>query len=172
MNTARITTTLVAGLLLAGCSAPADEPEAPATETTTQAPAETPTPTPTPETLSMEEAGAVYLELVAPGNAITDEMNAAIDAEDWAAVREAAGRQAVAQRELADALIATEWPAEIQPAVDTLFAEIATQVPVYQAIANSTTDEELVAAFDTFPASSGAAQQIRTLLGLDSVPVD
>lgn len=171
MTAHRTTATLAGALLLAACSAPAtDDP--PAVEPTTQAPPETPTPTPTPETLSMEEAGEVYLGLVAPGNAITDEMNAAIDAEDWATVRDAAGRQAVAQRELADALMATEWPTEIQPAVDALFAEIALQVPVYQAIANSTTDEELVAAFDSFPASSGAAQQIRTLLGLENVPVD
>jgi hypothetical protein len=171
LNTRWTAAAVIAGVLtLAACSSDETLPDTvPATPTAeAAAPAQSATPSPTP--LSNEQAGARYLELVGAPNALTEQWNSAISASDWTTVRTLAQSYADANRTFADGLMAAEWPPAAQPAVDGLVAELAAEISGFVQIAGSTTDDETVAALNTFPARGSSAQQLRMILGLENVP--
>jgi hypothetical protein len=165
----------------AGCSSAAQDgarPESPAAEPTSEKPpvtttaAPTPSETPTPAAMTIEEAGAKYLELVAPSNDLVDDWKTAYDAHDTAAIRRVCADRAAADRAFADAMVAASWPASVQATVDDLLGEVAASIPVYLQIAASTDEDDtwdLV--YYGFPESQGSAQKLRILLGLPDVPV-
>lgn len=178
-RTRRATAALVAVLsvALAGCSGtPAATPDRPAATTAQETtpppttPAPSPTPSPTPTALSVEAAGARYLELVAPANAVAGEWNDAYEIQDVAAMRALAQPMADALRTLADGIAATEWPEEAQPAADALILELAAEIAVFVQAAGATSDDAFADALLTMPQSGGAAQLMRMSLGLENVP--
>lgn len=176
MKALPVSVVLLAALITAGCGGePVDEPAAaaaaPQVTETSAPPSETATPTPTPVPITIEEAGSAYLALVAPSNALADQAQAAVDAEDWAQLRVVAAQLAAADRAFADGLLAAEWPPGAQSAVDSLVAELAGHIQGNLAVAASTTDEELSLAFEQFPTTGTSAQQLRMILGLDNVSV-
>jgi hypothetical protein len=159
----------VGALALAGCSSDETLPEtAPATSEAAPAPVESAAPAPTP--ISKEQAGAQYLELVAPVNQLNGPWNDALAASDWAALRQQAQPYADALRAFADGLMAAEWPPEAQPSVDALVGELAAEITAFVQIAGTTTDAETVGAVNAFPAPGSSAQQLRMILGLENVP--
>lgn len=163
----------IAGVLvLSACSSDdsAAQETAPSTSSAAAAgPAETVTPTPTPTPISKEQAGAAYLEMVAPANALTAQWNDAVNASDWATVRTLAQTYADTDRAFADALMSAQWPPEAQSAVDGLVAELAGEIAAFAQIAGTSADDETIGALNTFPARGSSAQQLRMTLGLDNV---
>ncbi|MBO0900860.1 hypothetical protein J1G43_12890 [Cellulomonas sp. zg-ZUI22] len=151
-----------------GAAPAATDASSSSVEGLTQAP--TPTPSPTPTVMSKEQAGAKYLELVAPSNALVAPFNAALEADDVATVRTLCAQSATAYRGFADGLIAAQWPAEVQPAVDRLVTDLAGEISAFATAGASETDDQLWAALNARPAPSGAGQEIRMLLGLGNVP--
>lgn len=163
-------------LTLAACAGGEDASEAAPAATAspvaveTTRPAPTPTASPTPAAMSKEEAGAKYLELVAPSNALVEPFNAAAAANDTAQVRALSAQQAEAYRAFADGLVAAQWPPEVQGAVDRLVTALAGDIAAFATAGASETDDQLWAALNARPAPSSAGQEIRILLGLENVP--
>jgi hypothetical protein len=165
--------TTAAVLALTACSSdePAPEADPPAASThATAAPTPAPTPTPSPTPISKEQAGAAYLALVAPVNALVTPWNDAIAASDWASLRAQAQPYADANRAFADGLMAAEWPPEAQGAVDGLVAELAADISAFVQVAGTTADADTIATINAFPARGSSAQQLRMILGLENVP--
>jgi hypothetical protein len=172
--TTRFTAALAVGALLlavGGCSSSTPDAAASAPAATESTTLVEPTPTPTPTPISREAAGAQYLALVEPVNALVAPWTAAADAGDYATMRTLAAELATQYRTFADALIAAEWPAEAQPAVDELVTELASDIQLNLQVAASTTDVEIDNLFASSPPNGGAAQKLRMLLGIDNVPV-
>lgn len=168
-RTAAMAAALGVALLVAGCSggaSPAEAPSASPVETTAAV-----EPAPTPTEISAEDAGAQYLALVEPYNAALPAVTSSFEANDLPAARVAAGGLAAAGRAFADGLVAAEWPASAQPAVDGLVAELAAELPIYLAIAASTEDQETIDLTYQIPEQQGSGQKLRILLGLPDVPV-
>ncbi|MFF2621266.1 hypothetical protein [Oerskovia jenensis] len=170
-----LATALVPVLLLGltACSSgreAAGETPAPTTAVTTDVETLEVGPEPTPTEISTEDAGAQYL-------ALADKFNVAagawytVDPNDFAAVRAVAAQVAEADRAFADGLVASEWPAEVQPTVDALVGEIAAETPIFLQIAASTTDQQLIDLRNQLPEQQGNGQKLRILLGLPDVPV-
>lgn len=173
---------LTTALTLTACGAQTDKETAAAPSPEPSVVAETPesaptvevTPTPEPEptstVLTREEAGQRYLQLVEPWNAGVPEWTAALDAEDVPRLRELAAANADKLRTFVDGLIETEWPENVQPAVDRLITENAADISAWAAAGASRTDEEFWQALNTL-GTAGSAQEVRALLGIDAVPV-
>ncbi|KZM34512.1 hypothetical protein [Oerskovia enterophila] len=170
-----LVTALVPVLLLglAGCSsgggAAGDAPSPTAAVTTDVQTLEV-GPEPTPTEISTEDAGAQYLALVEPFNVVAGTWST-VDQNDYAAIRAAAAEVAASQRTFADGLVASEWPASVQPTIDALVSELATETPIFLQIASSTTDQQLIDLTYAIPAQQGNGQKLRILLGLPDVPV-
>ncbi|GIG39549.1 hypothetical protein [Cellulomonas phragmiteti] len=164
------TTVAVALSACSGEAAPAATTGTVETSATVRTPA--PLPEPSATAMSTQDAGAHYLDLVAPSNALGAPFRAAADAKDTARVRDLSRETAAAYRALADGLQAARWPPEAQGAVDRLVADLAVQVITFTDAAEAETDEQMWAELDARPAGSGAAQELRTILGLGNVPTD
>ncbi|KRC37484.1 hypothetical protein [Oerskovia sp. Root22] len=169
-RTGAIAAMIGVSLMLAGCSGGA-EPEVASTPTDVTAESAPAEPEPTPTEISIEEAGAQYLALVEPYNAALPAVVASFEANDLPAARIAAGDLAAAGRAFADGLVAAEWPASAQPAVDGVVAELAAELPIYLAIAASTEDQKTIDLTYQIPEQQGNGQKLRILLGLPDVPV-
>jgi len=169
------TLALLAALITAGCGGgSADEPAATATapqvSETAAAPSETAAPTPTSVPITVEEASASYLALAEHANAVGDVFNAAVDSDDMAQMRTAATANADALRTFVDGLVASEWPPEVQPAIDKLVSETAAEIPLWASVGASATDDDFWWTLNQIPATN-SAQEVRVLLGLENVPV-
>jgi len=161
-------------VLLSGCGG--SPPEAPPTNEASVAPQASATTEPTPEAstpveISIEDAGARYLELVAPSNELAPAWNSAWEANDWQSLKAQAGPFAEALRTFADGLRAAEWPAEAQSTVDALVGELATEIVYFLQVAAAEGDDEIAAAVSQMPESTGAAQTLRIMLGLENAPI-
>ncbi|MBB2921278.1 hypothetical protein [Cellulomonas cellasea] len=169
---ARVVAVGALALLVAGCGTVEEPAEAPPTDVVSASPtpSETPSASPTPTAITREEAGARYLELVAPVNAGIEAWNAAAAASDYATMRAMAGERAASYRSFADGLIAAEWPPEAEAAVDRLVSELAGDVGVFVQVGTSTTDAETQQALALAAPPGSAAQELRMLLGLDNIP--
>lgn len=166
-------------LLLAGCGGASDSPSdtatvaasQPTTAEVTPSAEPVPTSTPTPEPISREEAGANYVALADAVNAQGSLINPLLESGDVAGARVAATDTANALRAFVDGLIANEWPAEVQPAIDKLISETSAEIPIWLSAAATTTDEDFWAQIYTLPSAPGSANEVRILLGLDNVPI-
>lgn len=174
-STVRLVLSLGTVLLLAGCAdsstEESPEPAAPSSPVASESPEPVSEPTPTPTEVSIEDAGARYLELVEPVNALVTPWNQSWEASDWQGLKVQAAPYADALRTFADGLRSSEWPPEAQPAVDTLVSELAAEIVVFLQVSVAEGDDAIATAVSQMPAPSGTAQQLRIILGLDNVPV-
>ena len=176
MKHAVASTGILVLLTLGGCAGSSADPSPTSTTAVTAsqgvepAAEETGVATPTPTPITLEEAGASYLALAEHANAVGDVFNAAVDSDDMAQMRTAATANADALRTFVDGLVASEWPPEVQPAIDKLISETAAEVPLWASVGASATDDDFWWTLNQIPATN-SAQEVRVLLGLENVPV-
>ncbi|WP_432457947.1 hypothetical protein [Cellulomonas iranensis] len=127
-------------------------------------------PSPSPTPMTIEEAGAKYLELVAAPNSKVAEFNEAHQAGDTARLRVMCAETGTLYRSFADGLLAANWPEEAQSTVDKLVSQLATEIAVYTRAGATSTDDELWAALAEMPERQAYGQELRMILGLENVP--
>ena len=153
---------------------------APLTTTTTISPSTTTTET----TTTVDEiaaAGAHYLEIVAPGNCVIEQIEAievpaqsdgAFSAEEWDEMVDAGLLSLYAQGSEADiafmeALAAYEWPENVQEDVNSLIQELSAAASWALDVSESQSFDDWLALWGNPPESVSAAV-VRAKLGLES----
>ncbi len=120
--------------------------------------------------LTLEEARDYYLRSVEPANEAAQEVQyvAARLPFDDHALPDAVDRYAEASRDLAIALQERRWPGRLQPLVDRLALQLATESRIFSGmIENRTiTRVELRQLFQLLAKTAGTADLIRIRLGL------
>lgn len=171
----RIATVLAGLLILCGCGGDSSDDRADQTEPTQAVAAATSTapPSTTTATMSVEEAAARYLELVAPYNALIEEIADAVEQDDVDEARRIAGELATVEREFSLALQTEKWPTDVQPAMDRLVEELASEILLWRQISLAETASEMTGYFEEMYTTEGggAAELVRQKLGLDSAPI-
>lgn len=156
------------------------------TTTTTQATttSTTETTTTTSPFLTIEEAGARYLELAAPANCAIEQHNALWEEGRWAAgfsedefpafwpeAQPLYQRAADTTLAWIEAVVAEPWPPEVQADIDTLVAQASEQATYYQRYANVETVDDFLfldGSLGATPPTATAATTVRAKLGIDS----
>lgn len=169
---------IVVGLAACGSdSQPAATPLAASSTSSTGATSAStpPTPSPTPTEMTLEEAGAQYLQIVAASNKAVTALNKEVHRLPESGIVSKAAfkrlhplskRYADAMRSFSLALVANQWPKKVQKTVDKLAAEVATQQSSLRAIANAKTPTEWVAAWNAWQPKGDSAELLRQQLGL------
>ncbi|WP_188037479.1 hypothetical protein [Actinotalea sp. JY-7885] len=155
--------------LAAGCTVGGPGPDKPS------APAPVSSPLGTPETsrepagseVSTEEAAATYEEIVEPWNSNIREWNAALAKNDLEQLRELAAENATLMQDMADGLLAAEWPADVQPLIDQMVGYCEVEADLWAQAGEATSEEELWAPIDQLPVHN-TGELIRKQLGLDA----
>lgn len=117
---------------------------------------------------------AAYLDVAAMYNTAVDTWDG-IDREAVPQMVAFARRMATATRCVETALVATDWPEEVQEAVDELLEAEAKAHVAFLIMAESQTKEEanerLVEAFTIYTTASEYSEVVRVRLGLPSVSI-
>jgi len=161
----RWTTTLALTVLLAGCGGQS----APSAAPTAARPTESTAATTTPATLSLADAKARYLEIVAPYNEALEALETAANGgKSWTAVRTLAGKVAQTNAAHAEALRAIAWPEPVREPMAALLAEADAAQRHWERAASAKGAEELAGAIRDAARRSGAKQagKVREALGL------
>lgn len=116
--------------------------------------------------LSLEEAGATYLEIVEPTNVLLEELDEAILAGDGAEVRSVADELADGYEEMAAELRSVAWPEDPERFALELADEVEDEAPYWAAVAAGDDDATTADAIAALPEVSRAADHLRTTLGL------
>lgn len=184
-------TILAVGLAACGGANVADTTAAPTTTqatTTTQAATTTAAPTTTTQTATtttvdaVTEAGAYYLEIVAPSNCTVNAIAAAEDGfsdsdgflheEDWDQMQAELPPLYLAHADeelkFIDALAAYDWPVIVAADVETLTGELSVMVDYWQGLAASSSFDAWAGYVDNTTLEAPA--QIRAKLGLPASP--
>jgi hypothetical protein len=128
----------------------------------------------------------MYLFIVKESNCLQARTNAALDrtegangyfdSSDWPAIQaELLPRfrdAAEAKIRFYQAIIATEWPADVQADMDALVAESTTEAAYFQRISESTSTDDMLLAMNNAPENRNTAGVVRAKLGLESNVVD
>lgn len=149
-------------LLAAGCGGAQEEAPAAqqaASPATSSASAE----------LSLADASARYLEIVAPYNTAVEEFeDAAQSGQSWTKLRDLAAKVAQANKAHGQLLRDTAWPAQVREPMAALLTEIDAAQPYWEKAAQAKTEKELTDAVLAAVEHSGAKQAgaVRQALGL------
>ncbi len=98
--------------------------------------------------LTPQEAYDVLYRLISPSDALIDSWNSAVDAEDWAAVREVSGRLADALRTLQTEVLAQAWPEDATDPAQAFATALEDEIGWYSVVSIATNDAETWSALD------------------------
>lgn len=165
----------------AGCSTTTTPDGVPVTtgqtpETTSATATTSPPATTQPSVMTVREAAAMYVRIVAPANRASATLNRIMQqgSPDLAAAKRAAAVDADANRAFSLALQSGKWPVAIQPAVDALVEALASDIVEVRTMAAATTQDALLTAWYNVASSStaaaGKAELVRQKLGLPVAP--
>lgn len=158
--------------LLAACGT--TTPTAETAPQTSQSSTTSAAPVASPTAMTKQEAAKTYVQLVAAPNRAAAALNRTMAATpmDLVAARAAAAAYADAVRKFALQLQQVSWPADVQPAIDSLVAANARDVVAMRSLSRAQSIEEFVALLNQEPGSGGgaAAELVRQKLGLPEAP--
>ena len=165
-------------MVLAGCSSAQHSQAAGVTPVSSSSSSPAVSSSSAPAALTVAQAAAAYTGAVAPLNATIAPLNAAATAVpfDLARAKRAAGNAATANRAFSAGLLATRWPAAVQPTIDQLVQALAQDQVSLSAMANAATENAWSAALTAYNTDSlhaaGLAELVREKLGLSVAPTN
>jgi hypothetical protein len=125
-----------------------------------------------PATLTRLQAAQLYVQLAAPGNADRDRWMSGgpTTAANLSVHEHLASQAADSYQTFAAQLRTHRWPAEADPYIQRLAADLDLRVQAYRQVAQASTVADYAAAADRVPLSSAASGAVRQELGLPPGP--